>query len=70
MTEYDTLAATYIRHRLSYQKTALAAFITIAISNTVGLALLSGSAIRYRLYTAWGLSKAVARLCSGKNQFF
>lgn len=56
MTGYDTIAVRYIRHPLSYQKTAMAAIITYGISNSVGLALLSGSAIRYRFYHAWGLS--------------
>jgi uncharacterized membrane protein YbhN (UPF0104 family) len=56
LTGYDTLATYYIRHPLPYRKTALAALISYAISNSVGLALLSGSAIRYRLYRAWGLS--------------
>ncbi|WP_013321551.1 lysylphosphatidylglycerol synthase domain-containing protein [Gloeothece verrucosa] len=56
LTGYDTLAIYYIRHPLPYRKTALAALISYAISNSVGLALLSGTAIRYRLYRAWGLS--------------
>jgi uncharacterized membrane protein YbhN (UPF0104 family) len=55
-TGYDTLATIYIRHPLPYAKTSLAAVTSYAISNSVGLALLSGSAIRYRLYSAWGLS--------------
>ncbi|MGB8699374.1 MAG: hypothetical protein WCD18_08165, partial [Thermosynechococcaceae cyanobacterium] len=55
-TGYDTLAARYVRHPLPYRKTALTAMVSIAISNSIGLALLSGSAIRYRFYSAWGLS--------------
>jgi glycosyltransferase 2 family protein len=55
-TGYDTLAAHYIHHPLPYLKTALAAATSIPISNSVGFALLSGSAIRYRFYAAWGLS--------------
>jgi glycosyltransferase 2 family protein len=55
-TGYDTLAARYVRHSLPYFQTALAAAISIPISNSVGLALLSGSAIRYRLYLSWGIS--------------
>jgi uncharacterized membrane protein YbhN (UPF0104 family) len=55
LTGYDTLAIRFIKHPLPYKKTALAAVISYAISNSVGLALLSGSAIRYRLYTAWRL---------------
>jgi glycosyltransferase 2 family protein len=55
-TGYDTLALRYVRHPLPYPKTALVAIISTAISNSVGLALLSSSAIRYRFYAPWGLS--------------
>lgn len=55
LTGYDTLASHYVRQPLPYRKTALAAITSYAISNTVGLALLSGSAIRYRFYSAWGV---------------
>lgn len=56
MTGYDAVALRYIHHHLSFRKTMLVGIITPAISNTVGLALLSSSAIRYRFYTAYGLS--------------
>lgn len=55
-TGYDALAARYVRHSLPYWQTALTAAISIPIGNSVGLALLSGSAIRYRLYVSWGVS--------------
>lgn len=53
LTGYDTLACRYVGHPLPYRKTALVAIISYAISNTVGLALLSGSALRYRFYSTW-----------------
>ncbi|WP_278002854.1 lysylphosphatidylglycerol synthase domain-containing protein [Nodosilinea sp. LEGE 06152] len=56
LTGYDTLSARFVRQPLPYAKTALVAVISYGISNSVGLALLSGSAIRYRFYTAWGFS--------------
>lgn len=56
LTGYDTLAIRYIQRSLSYEKTALVAVISYAISNSIGFALLSGSAIRYRFYSRWGLS--------------
>lgn len=56
LTGYDTLAARYVQLPLPYRKTALVATLSYAISNTVGAALLSGSAIRYRFYTTWGIS--------------
>jgi uncharacterized membrane protein YbhN (UPF0104 family) len=57
-TGYDTLAVRYVHHPLSYRRTAIAAIISTAISNSIGFALLSGSAIRYRLYATWSLSAA------------
>lgn len=56
LTGYDTLAIRYIQRSLPYSKTALVAVISYAISNSIGFALLSGSAIRYRFYGRWGLS--------------
>jgi len=55
-TGYDALAMQYIRHPMAYLKTALVAFTSTAVGNTVGLGLLSGGAIRYRFYAPWGLS--------------
>ncbi|MGB3694916.1 MAG: hypothetical protein WA999_19560 [Spirulinaceae cyanobacterium] len=57
LTGYDILAVRYVRRRLNYGKIALVSIISYAISNSVGFALLSGSAIRYRFYTQWGFSK-------------
>jgi len=56
LTGYDTLAVRFVRRPLPYAKTALVAVISYAISNNVGFALLSGSAIRYRFYAPWGLT--------------
>jgi len=56
MTGYDTLALRYIRHPLSYGKIALASFIGYAFSNNVGLSMIAGASVRFRLYSAWGLS--------------
>lgn len=55
MTGYDFLACRYIRHPLSYPKVAFASFISHCVSNTVGFAFLTGSAIRDRFYSHWGL---------------
>ncbi len=56
MTGYDTLALRYIQHPLPYGKTALASFISYAFSNNIGLSMLAGGSVRYRLYSAWGLA--------------
>ena len=56
VTGYDTLALLYTRHRLPYRKTAVASFASYAISNSLGVPFLTGSAVRYRMYTSWGLT--------------
>jgi uncharacterized membrane protein YbhN (UPF0104 family) len=53
---YDTLAVQYVRQSLPWYKTALVGVTSIPVSNAVGLALLSGGAIRYRFYAPWGFS--------------
>ena len=70
-TGYDTLAVRHLRQPLPYRRTALVAIISYAISNSVGFALLSGSAIRYRFYSAWGLSAAkIAQIITFCNLSF
>ena len=56
MTGYDVLALRYIRSPLAYGKIALASFVSYAFSNNIGLSMLAGGSVRYRLYSAWGLS--------------
>lgn len=52
---YDYLALNYIGadHKLSWWKWMLAGMLGFAISNNAGHAVVSGGAIRYRLYTRW-----------------
>ena len=56
VTGYDTLALRYAGKPLVYARTAFASFTSYALSNTLGLPLLTGSAVRYRLYSSWGLA--------------
>jgi phosphatidylglycerol lysyltransferase len=56
MTGYDYLALRYIRYSLSYGKIAFASFIGYAFNMNMGLSMLAGGSVRYRLYSAWGLS--------------
>jgi phosphatidylglycerol lysyltransferase len=58
LTGYDALALRYIRRPLAYRRIALASFIGYALSHNIGLSIFTGSAVRYRLYAAWGLSTA------------
>jgi phosphatidylglycerol lysyltransferase len=56
MSCYDILALRYIQYRLPYRKIAFTSFIGYAFSNNFGLSMLAGGSVRYRLYSAWGLS--------------
>ncbi|MFT5731182.1 MAG: phosphatidylglycerol lysyltransferase [Desulforhopalus sp.] len=56
MTGYDILAMRYIQYPLSYAKIGLASFIGYAFSNNMGMSMIAGASVRYRLYSAWGLS--------------
>ncbi|QDU09785.1 bifunctional lysylphosphatidylglycerol flippase/synthetase MprF [Gimesia aquarii] len=52
---YDYLAIRAIQHPLPFNKISLASFTGFATSYNFG-ALLGGTSVRYRLYSAWGLS--------------
>ncbi|MGD8440866.1 MAG: bifunctional lysylphosphatidylglycerol flippase/synthetase MprF, partial [Holophagae bacterium] len=56
LTAYDSLSLEYLGLRVGYRRTALASFLSYAFSQNVGLTLVSGAPIRFRLYTVWGLS--------------
>ncbi len=56
MTGYDMLAMRYIHHKLPYSRIGLASFIGYAFSNNIGMSMIAGASVRYRLYSAWGLS--------------
>ena len=53
---YDALGLKHINKPLSYAKTALTSFIAYTFSHNIGAAPLTGGGIRYRLYSAWGLT--------------
>ncbi len=53
---YDAMALSYARHPLPLRRTALGSFIAYAFSQTLGFPLLTGSSVRYRLWSSWGLS--------------
>jgi phosphatidylglycerol lysyltransferase len=56
LTGYDALAFRWIGCALGYPRIALASFIAYVFSHNVGLAFFGGSAVRYRMFTSWGLS--------------
>lgn len=53
LSSYDYLALCYIKHKISMWKWVFAGFIGFSVSNNAGHAIVSGGAIRYRLYTRW-----------------
>lgn len=55
MIGYDASALFYLKKRLPWRTVALGAFTGYAFSNTVGMALVSGASIRYRIYVEAGL---------------
>lgn len=54
LTFYDTLALRYVHHPLKYRKIAPASFIGYVFS--INATILGGSAARYRIYSALGVS--------------
>ncbi|MDR3437251.1 bifunctional lysylphosphatidylglycerol flippase/synthetase MprF [Telmatospirillum sp.] len=63
LTGFDSLAAHYVGAKLPYRRIALASFISQAISHSTGFAALTGTSIRYRLYSNAGISAGdVARI--------
>ncbi len=59
LSGYDWSALSYLGHNLPYRTIALASICGTAIANTVGLNLVSGAAVRYRVYAAAGLNATV-----------
>jgi phosphatidylglycerol lysyltransferase len=56
LTFYDVLALRHIGHPLGYARTAATSFTSYVTSHNVGMSGIGGTAVRYRLYTAFGLS--------------
>jgi uncharacterized membrane protein YbhN (UPF0104 family) len=56
LTGFDTLAVRHVGRPLPYRKVALTSFVSLSIGHNVGIAVLSSGALRYRLYSGFGLS--------------
>lgn len=56
LTAYDALALVYLDHWLPYRRIAMASFVGYVVNHNLGPIFLGGSAVRYRLYSSWGLS--------------
>lgn len=55
LTAYDRLGSVYAGHPVSYLRTSLASFVAYSLANNLGFATVSGAAVRFRFYAAWGL---------------
>ncbi len=53
---YDKLGSAYAGHPVSWPRSFLASFCGYSLAHNLGFAAVSGAAVRYRLYSAWGLS--------------
>jgi uncharacterized membrane protein YbhN (UPF0104 family) len=65
LTFYDLFAVRAIgRTDIPYRVNALAAFASYSIGHNVGASVFTGGAVRYRIYSAWGLDAIdVAKIC-------
>jgi phosphatidylglycerol lysyltransferase len=72
LTLYDALAVRFAGARVPYPRVALISFMGYAIGHNVGFNSLSGGAVRYRAYSALGLSaKQIATIIAfGTLTFF
>ena len=65
LTFYDLFALRTIgRTDVPYRVAALAGFTSYAVGHNVGASVFSGGAVRYRIYSSWGLSVVeVTKIC-------
>ncbi len=65
LTFYDLFALRTIgRNEVPYRVAALAGFTSYSIGHNVGASVFTGGAVRYHVYSAWGLSAVeVAKIC-------
>ncbi|MBR0642461.1 phosphatidylglycerol lysyltransferase domain-containing protein [Plastoroseomonas hellenica] len=56
LTIYDRLGSVYAGHPVSYARSSLASFVSYTLAHNLGFAAVSGAAVRYRFYAAWGLT--------------
>ena len=65
LTFYDLFALRAIgRNEVPYRIAAFAGFTSYSIGHNVGASVFTGGVVRYRIYSAWGLSAVdVAKVC-------
>ena len=63
LSAYDRLGSIYAGHPVSWARSVFASFTAYALANNLGFATVSGAAVRYRFYAAWGLPPvAIAKI--------
>jgi phosphatidylglycerol lysyltransferase len=55
LTGYDALAFRWLRNPLPYRRIALTSFIAYVFSHNIGVSFFGGSAVRYRMFSSWGV---------------
>jgi phosphatidylglycerol lysyltransferase len=55
---YDAIALRYAGRTLPLRKLALSSFISYGLSHTLGFPVVTAGSVRYRFWSAWGLSTA------------
>lgn len=65
LTFYDFFALRTIgRNHVPYRVAALAGFCSYSVGHNVGFTVFTGGSVRYRIYSAWGLTAIdVAKIC-------
>src|SRR6185295_13848024 len=65
LTFYDLFALRTIgRGEVPYRTAALAGFTSYSVGHNIGASVFTGGAVRYRIYSAWGLNAVeVAKIC-------
>src|SRR3954465_16036362 len=65
LTFYDLFALRTVGHpEVPYRVAALAGFTSYSIGHNIGASVFTGGAVRYRIYSGWGLDAiAVAKIC-------
>lgn len=63
LTGYDFIALASVGTVLSPARVTLASLLAYAIANNVGFAMVSGTSVRYRFYSRWGVTaEALSRI--------
>lgn len=63
LTIYDVIALRQIGRSPGLRRTAFASFTAYVLSYNIGLSVISGTAVRFRLYSAWGFtSQEIGRI--------